>query len=125
MPEARRRDKPPSRRHCFGARGSRANSLAWADESTLIYLCGASLVLYQPDTKTQRFVTGSQHAITAFAVCPSKRLLAVAERGEKATVSTYDLQTLKRRKVLTCKDDWTKVRRGRHAGPLFEPVSSS
>lgn len=117
------RGQPPSltlpRRHCFGARGARANSLCWADESTLIYLCGATIVLYQPDTKTQRFVAGSQDAaaITAFAVCPSKRLLAVAERGEKATITIYDLQTLKRRKILSSKDEGTKVRRWRRARP--------
>ncbi|KAL4457336.1 hypothetical protein ABPG75_012201, partial [Micractinium tetrahymenae] len=50
--------------------------------------------------KTWRHV--SRPAVkTAFAVCPSRRLLALAEPGERATVTIYDLQTLKRRKILS------------------------
>jgi hypothetical protein len=96
-------------RHCFGALGSRAQGLFWADETTLAYQCGQSIALYQPDTKTQRFIPASA-TITAFCVCPSRHLLAVAERGEKATITVFDLHTLKRRKILTTSSEGTKAR---------------
>ena len=37
-------------------------------------------------------------------VSSNKKLLAVAERSEKAMITVYDLQTLKRRKVLMSSD---------------------
>ncbi|KAL4457327.1 hypothetical protein ABPG75_012192 [Micractinium tetrahymenae] len=89
-------------RHVFGALGARPEGLEYVDEGTLAYLCGQSVVLYQPESRSQRFLAGSPEArITAFAVCPSRRLLALAEPGERATVTIYDLQTLKRRKILS------------------------
>ena len=84
------------------------------DEGTLAYLCGHSVVLYSPDTRTQRFVAGSpEAAITGFAVCQRQRLLALAERGDKATITIFDLNTLKRRKILAAAAEGTKVRAGR------------
>lgn len=117
--------QPLPRRHCFGAFGSRAQGLCWADESTLAYLCGQSVVLYQPDTKAQRFVAGSPDAatITAIAVCPSRRLLALAERGDKATVTVFDLQTLKRRKILTSSAEGTKAGGGGGWRRVARPAS--
>lgn len=41
---------------------------------------------------------------------PNKKLLAVAERAEKAVVSVYDMQTLKRRKQLVAADVGSKLR---------------
>ena len=115
----------------FGASGGARGGLAYADESTLAYLAGHSLVLYQTDTRTQRFVQAGAAASaggsgaeggrpTGFAVCPAKHLLALAERGGggsggsnsgngRATVTVYDLQTLKRRKILTAPGEGTKV----------------
>jgi len=40
---------------------------------------------------------------------PNKKLLAVAERAEKAVVSVYDMQTLKRRKQLVAADVGSKA----------------
>lgn len=88
------------------------------DESTLIYLCGHNVVFYQPEARLQRFLPGTPDCrITAFAVCPSRRLLALAERGERATVTIFDLTTLKRRKILTTPSgEGTKVVVGGWAG---------
>lgn len=106
---------PLPRRHVFGALGARSHGLEYADESTLVYLCGQSVVLYQPESRSQRFLAGSPEApITAFTVCPSRRLLALAERGERVTVTIYDLTTLKRRKILSAPaGEGTKARRRR------------
>ena len=97
-------------RHVFGALGARPQGLAYVDEGCLAYICGHTVVLYSPESKAQRFLAGSPEArITAFAICSSRRLLALAERGERATVTIFDLQTLKRRKILTAPADGAKV----------------
>ena len=54
----------------------------------------------------------------ALALSANKKHLAVAEHGEKVSVSIYDLQTLKRRKVLVSADPGTKVSRLHQQGPL-------
>ena len=38
--------------------------------------------------------------ITAMALSPNRKHLAVAERGEKSLISIYDTRTLKRRRLL-------------------------
>lgn len=85
--------------------------MAYLDESCLIYPTGNSLVLYQPDAQVQRQLAGGPEArATAFAACPAKRLLALAERGsERSTITVFDAQTLKRRKVLAPPADAAKV----------------
>ena len=45
-------------------------------------------------------IEGSE-SITALAVSPAKKYLAICEKSERAICSVYDLTTLKRRKVLT------------------------
>lgn len=62
---------------------------------------GHNIVLYSTDTKTQRFLPCSVESdgITAFALSKSKKYLAVAERGEKAILTIYNIQEMKRRKV--------------------------
>ena len=54
----------------------------------------------------------------ALALSANKKHLAVAEHGDKVSVSIYDLQTLKRRKVLVSADPGTKVSRLHHPDPL-------
>jgi hypothetical protein len=64
---------------------------------------GHNIVIYNNESKTQKFIHGLENSdeITALAVSPCKRFLASAEKGEKSTVVIYDLRTLKKRKVLT------------------------
>ncbi len=86
----------------FGLRADVADNLHYADDGSIIYPAGHNVILYQNDTKTQRFIPGSPESegITAMAVSPNRKLLAVAEKAEKAMISVYDLATLKKRKVL-------------------------
>ncbi len=100
-------------RHVFGCRGDLRDGLHQVDEQNLLHVAGHSLVLYNTELRTQRFIGGSQdvETICALAVAPSKKHVAVAERAEKGTVTVYDLQTLKRRKVLTSSDGSAKVKR--------------
>lgn len=44
--------------------------------------------------------TVDTQGITALAIAPNKKYMAVAERADKAMITIYDLHTLKRRKVL-------------------------
>ena len=58
------------------------------------------------DGATQRFMafgTGGDGA-TALAVSPNKRYAAIAEKKDKPTITIFDLQTMRKRKVLTCPD---------------------
>lgn len=129
------------RRWCWGASGGLPHSLAWADDSTLAHIAGSNVVLYQPgdgaSTRSQRLLPASSEARpTALAVCPSKRVLALAERpadGGRPSITVFDLQTLKRRKVLAppaAATDGAKVRRSRgtNAGrgeELLAPLSDA
>lgn len=107
--------RPPRCRWCWGAAhaaaGGAASQLAYSDEGCLIYPAGHPLVLYQPDARVQRLLAGAPEARpTAFAACSAKRLLALAERGpERSTITVFDAQTLKRRKVLAPPADAAKV----------------
>ena len=49
--------------------------------------------------------------ISAMTVSPNRHLLALAERGERPTVTVYDLTAMKKRKVLTHTEAGTKVQR--------------
>mgnify|MGYP001221119778 CR=1 FL=1 len=83
----------------------------------MVYPAGATIVVYNTDTRTQRFIMGPEGAVyTAMAVSPNRRYVAVAERGVVPAVSIYDLHTLKRRKVgdLTSKNSEER-KKGRKA----------
>lgn len=90
----------------FGFRGDVSDNVGYADDGSVVYPAGHNIVLYSPDSKTQRLISGTleSEGITAICVSPNKKLLAVAERSEKAMITVYDLQTLKRRKVLMSSD---------------------
>ena len=98
-------------RHIFGLRGDVKDNIHFVEENTIIYPVGHTVVSYNVETKVQRFTPGSPESegITALAVSPNKKFLAIAERADKGTISVYDLQTLKRRKVLVSSETGAKV----------------
>jgi hypothetical protein len=95
----------------FGLKSSLRNSLAYLEDGSYVYPAGATVVITSSDGKSQRFVPGSIECegISALCLSPNKRLLAVAERADKAVICVYDLQTLKRRKQLVAADVGAKV----------------
>lgn len=101
-----------ARRLVFGFRGDVGDNIAYADDGSVVYPAGHNVVLYSADTRTQRLIPGTLESdgISAICVSSNKKLLAVAERSEKAMITVYDLQTLKRRKVLMSTDAGSKVR---------------
>jgi len=81
----------------------------YAEENQIIYPSGNNTVLFHTEDKTQKFFSASEACggITALTVSPSKRYLAIAERGvdgteyEHASVVIVDLVTSKKRKTLS------------------------
>ncbi|KAJ3293662.1 Cilia- and flagella-associated protein 57 [Borealophlyctis nickersoniae] len=89
-------------RHVFGLAPNISTPLSYLDETTVCYSAGANTILYNTESKTQRFipVTDKCEGITAMAVSGNKRYIAVGERGERAGCVVVDLHSLRRRKVL-------------------------
>ena len=89
-----------------------SNAISFVDETTLLYPAGANTVLYNTETKSQKFIQASDscESITAICVSSNKRYVAVAERGpEKPSVIIYDLATVRKKKNLTTNDIDNKV----------------
>ena len=87
-------------------------NLNYADDNCVVYPAGHQTVVYNTETKLQKFVAGTSDSegISGICVSPNNKFLAVAEQSEKAMITVYDLQTLKRRKVLMSTDAGSKVR---------------
>lgn len=90
-------------RELYGVKSDVSNSVTFLDDDVVVYPAGHNVVLYNAEEKVQKILNGSDtsEAITAMAVCPSKRFIAVAEKSERGIVNIFDLKTLKKRKVLT------------------------
>jgi hypothetical protein len=95
----------------FGFSSTVRDNLHYTDDGSYLYPAGHNVVIVSPDGKSHKFVSGSPECegITAIMLSPNKKLLAVAERAEKAVISVYDMQTLKRRKQLLAADIGSKV----------------
>ena len=90
--------------HSFGIKADVKDNICYLDEQTVIYPSGHNIVIFNTEQKTQKFIPGTENTegITAMAVSPNHKYVAVAEKakeGEKAQVTIFDLHTLKRRKV--------------------------
>lgn len=100
--------------HCrivFGFRSTVKDNLHYTDDGSYLYPAGHNVVIVSADGKSHKFVSGSPECegITAIMLSPNKKLLAVAERADKAVISVYDMQTLKRRKQLLAADVGSKA----------------
>ena len=101
-------------RHIFGLKADVKNNIHFLEEGVILYPVGHTVVIHNLDTKQQRFISGSHGGttaggkppeITAIAVSPNKRYVAIGEKGtERAVCSIYDLRTLRRKKVLMNND---------------------
>eukprot|EP00611_Tribonema_gayanum_P018546 TRINITY_DN31680_c0_g1_i1.p1 TRINITY_DN31680_c0_g1~~TRINITY_DN31680_c0_g1_i1.p1 ORF type:complete len:302 (+),score=64.88 TRINITY_DN31680_c0_g1_i1:23-907(+) len=89
-----------SHRYVFGLAGKVSGNAAFMDAGTVVYVAGHCVVLHTIADRKQRFIPASEggEGITATALCPSGRFVAIAEAGDRAVVSLYDLRTLRKRK---------------------------
>lgn len=95
----------------FGFKSDVTDNVAYTEDGAVVYPAAHNVVIYSSDTRAQRLIPGTleSEGITALCVSSNKKLLAVAERSDKGLITVYDLQTLKRRKVLSAADAGSKV----------------
>ena len=95
-------------RYSFGLKGDVKQNVGYLDEQTIVYPAGTNLVLLNIDQKVQKFLPFSQaggDGASAMCVSPNRRYVAIAERNsDKPTINIFDVQTMRRRKVLSCTD---------------------
>jgi len=87
----------------FGVDSDVPSNVCFIDEQDVVYPAGSTIVIYNRETKEQRFISESEgcRGFSAIAVSPNKRYIAVAEKRDTPRISIFDLQTLKKRKTLT------------------------
>ncbi|XP_072918863.1 cilia- and flagella-associated protein 57 [Hemitrygon akajei] len=94
--------------HIFGFQSSVVNNVFYFDDQSIIFPSGSGCVRYNIDQRWQKFITGSEKSqgILTLALSPNRRYLAISEKGEKASVSIYDIQhdQSRKRKSLSVND---------------------
>ncbi|KAJ9467512.1 77 kDa echinoderm microtubule-associated protein [Diplonema papillatum] len=95
-----------SRRHVFGMKADVRDNVHFIDDQTIAYPVGRTFVLYNQVTNTQKFIMGQERAqgITAMAITPNKKYIAVAACGDSPSIEIFDTTTRKRRKTLNLQD---------------------
>jgi hypothetical protein len=90
----------------WGLKSDVKQNIFYLDDQTVVYPCGHNVVIFNMDDKSQKYISGIEgsEGITAMALTPSKKFLAVCERAERAICCVYDMSTLKRKKILTSTD---------------------
>jgi hypothetical protein len=80
-----------------------SNNVHYLDENTVAYPAASVVVVCKTDVKSQMFIplTPECKGVTAMAITPDRKFMAVAEGGEESpTISIIDVQTLRKRKGL-------------------------
>ena len=93
-----------SPKFAFGIKGDLRNNIFFLDDQRIVYPCGHNVVILSiGDDKTQEYIPGIEgsEGITAMSLSHAKKYLAVCERSERAICSIYNINTHKRRKVIT------------------------
>jgi WD40 repeat protein len=90
-------------RFLFGIKGDVRNNVFFLEDNRVLYPCGHNIIIYHTDEKTQKYIPGIEgsEGISALAISPSKKFLAVAETAERAICCVYDLHTMKRKRIIT------------------------
>jgi hypothetical protein len=98
-------------RYVFGLKGDVNGNIFYVDETNVLYPAGSNSVIYNIESKTQKFLPSSEKSegITAMAVSATRKFAAIAERGDKAACIIYDIHTLRKRKVISLPDSDVKV----------------
>lgn len=89
----------------FGVRAGVQDNVLCIDEGNCIFPVGRALAQLNMETKAMAFVSEGERADLALALslAPSRRYVAVCERGaEHGQVSVFHVQSQRRHKTLTC-----------------------
>uniref|UniRef100_A0A7S0VMW2 Cilia- and flagella-associated protein 57 n=1 Tax=Hemiselmis tepida TaxID=464990 RepID=A0A7S0VMW2_9CRYP len=97
-------------RHLFGIKVDGREPIWYIDDQTVLYPAGHNTVIFNLEQRIQRFLPGTDKTeeITAIAVSPNKKFVAVAEKSDKGVITVFDLHSLKRRRLLTATDSLSK-----------------
>lgn len=70
-------------RFFFGLKGDVKNNVFFVEDNTVVYPCGHNVVIYNMQDKSQRYIPGIEgsEGITAMALSPSRKYLAVCEQS--------------------------------------------
>ncbi|XP_067002116.2 cilia- and flagella-associated protein 57 [Anabrus simplex] len=81
--------------------GIRGNAL-YLTEHDILYPAGGVLVVHNFTHKTQKYINlpDRKKVVNILLLNPDRTILAVAERGEKPSITLYDVKTLRRKKLL-------------------------
>lgn len=95
-----------NKRHAFGIKSDVYGCLFWLDENTLTYPVGRNVAIHNVQSNAQKFFTMADKTdgITAIALSPNKKYIAIAESGEHPQIQIVDTSTRKRRRVLNVTD---------------------
>ncbi|ORX57709.1 WD repeat-containing protein 65 [Piromyces finnis] len=96
--------------HSFGLKSSTKNCLIFVDDSNLIYPVGSNTILYNIETKIQKFISSSSKSeeIICYAISNNHKYFAISERSEKPVATIFDMFSLRRKKVITLPDTESK-----------------
>lgn len=93
-------------KYVFGFKADVSGAISHVDEHKVIYAAGNYVVTYNTEDKLMQFYSGSETTlgITCLALSPLRRYLAVAEKGDPATVRIFDTQNQRKKKDLISED---------------------
>lgn len=92
----------------FGFNTQVRNNIHWVDEQTLAFVAGMNLVLYNVETKTEKFycISEMDEVTAALSISSNKKHLAIAQISHnKLSISVYDVLTWRLRKAIPFTED--------------------
>ncbi|KAI8809706.1 WD40-repeat-containing domain protein [Cladochytrium replicatum] len=97
--------------HVLGIKKNVKENLFFADESTIIYPAGNNLIVSNIEQKSQRVVpvVAGPETITALALAPDRHIFAVGEKGERPSITVYDLPNFRKRRTLMATGDGSQI----------------
>ena len=92
--------------HAFGVNANVQDAVICTDEVGVLLPVGRMISLFSWESRAMSFVSEGERGdlALALALAPSKKHVAVCERGEHAQVSLYHVASQRRQKTLSCSD---------------------
>ena len=80
-------------RFFFGMKGDVKTNVLYIEDNVVAYPCGHNVIVYYINEKMQRFIPGIEgsQGISALALSPSRKYLAVCEKSTNAICTVYNI----------------------------------